>query len=97
VPVIPDIHKAIYEACSQPGALDMCNWHSCQTTHCRAGWTVHKAGPLGYALERQTSPVFAAMLIYEASGYEISPPRFFDSNEDVLADMRRLAEMEPQC
>ena len=94
VPIIPNIHKTIYDAVCQPNALDMSNWHSCETTHCRAGWVVHKAGPLGYALERQTSPVFAAMLIYEASGYEIAPPRFYDANEAALADMKRLAEQE---
>ena len=68
-------------------------WHSCETTHCRAGWVVHQAGEAGYALERKTSPVFAAMQIYKASGYEISPCRFFDSNEKALEDMKQLAEL----
>ena len=70
----------------------MGDWHSCETTHCRAGWAVHLAGPAGYALEKATSPVFAAQQIYKASGYEISPVRFFDDNEKALADMKRLAE-----
>jgi hypothetical protein len=72
----------------------MNSWHQCETTHCRAGWVVHLAGEKGYALERKTSPVFAAMMIYEASGYLISPPRFFEDNATALADMKRLAEEE---
>jgi hypothetical protein len=93
IPVIPDIHKALWEKAKQPEALNMDNWHSCDTTHCRAGWVVYLAGEAGYALEKKTSPVFAAMQIYKASGYAISPVRFYDSNEEALADMKRLAEV----
>jgi hypothetical protein len=53
---------------------------------------VHLAGEPGYALERFHNTLLAAQLIYEASGYKINPCRFFDSNEDALADMKRLAE-----
>ena len=70
----------------------MSSFHSCETTHCRAGWVIHTAGAEGYALEKETSSVFAAMQIYKASGYEISPNRFYDSNEEALEDMKRLAE-----
>ena len=91
IPVIKNIHKKIYKAASKKGCLDMGTWHTCQTTHCRAGWTVHLAGDAGYELERQTTPLFAAMQIYKASGYQISPCRFFDSNEKALEDMKKLA------
>jgi predicted metal-dependent hydrolase len=91
--VIEGIHQKLYAAVSQPSALDMGRWHFCETTHCRAGWVVHLAGEAGYELERRTSALFAAQQIYKASGYEISPARFFDSNEDALADMKRLAEV----
>jgi hypothetical protein len=70
----------------------MKQWHSCETTHCRAGWVVHLAGKAGYALEKKTSSLFAAQQIYKASGYLISPLRFFDSDKDALADMKKLAE-----
>ena len=69
----------------------MGNWHVCDTTHCRAGWVVHLAGEAGYALEKQTSTLFAAMQIYKVSGHLINPGRFYDSNEDALADMAKLA------
>ncbi len=72
----------------------MCDWHTCETTHCRAGWVVHLAGKPGYELEKRTSALFAAQQIYRASGYNISPVRFYESNEEAMADMKRLAEME---
>ena len=93
IPVIPDIHKAILAAVDQPACkLDMRDWHQCETTHCRAGWVVHLAGKAGYELEEQTSTLFAAQQIYKASGYEISPCRFFDVDEIAMADIKRLAE-----
>src|SRR5689334_12019206 len=54
IPVIQDIHKAVYAAASQPEALEMKAWHSCDTTHCRAGWVIHLAGKAGYELEQRT-------------------------------------------
>jgi hypothetical protein len=93
-PVIQDIHKKVYEAVSVPKALNMDNWHTCETTHCRAGWVVHLAGEEGYALEKFFNTQLAAQLIYDASGYQINPGRFFDGNEDAMADMKRLAEKE---
>jgi len=92
IPSIPDIHTRVYEAASQNNALNMDSWHTCETTHCRAGWVVHLAGEAGKKLEEQTSTLFAAMQIYKASGHEISPCRFFDSNKESLADMKKLAE-----
>jgi hypothetical protein len=94
IPIIPDIHKRIYERVSQPGALDMGSWHACETTHCRAGWVVHEAGEAGYALEKFHNTALAAQLIYRASGYEINPSRFYDPADVAMADMKRLAEGE---
>ena len=34
------------------------------------------------------------MLIYRESGYRINPARFYDKNDEALADMKRLAEIE---
>lgn len=92
VPRIENIHVKIWEAVSQPKALDMGKWHSCGTTHCRGGWVVHLAGEAGYALEKFHNTALAAQLIYLQSGYDINPCRFYDSNADALADMKRLAE-----
>jgi hypothetical protein len=94
-PVIENIHQKIYEAASVPKALDMTDWHTCDTTHCRAGWAVHLAGEAGAKLERQTSTLFAAMQIFKVSSpIQVAPPRFFESNEVALADMKKCAEQE---
>ena len=96
VPTIPDIHSAISAAVSQPGALDMGAWHRCEKTHCRAGWVVTLAGDAGKALEAFYDTALAAMKIYDASSAlpKVSPVRFFDGNEEALADMKRMAEIE---
>jgi hypothetical protein len=92
VPKIEDIHKRVYEAVSRPEALNMGSWHTCETTHCRAGWVVNLAGEAGKKLEEFFNTPLAAQLIYRESGYRINPCRFYDSNEDALADMKKLAE-----
>lgn len=96
VPKIANIHTVIFEAASQPQALNMSHWHTYGTTHCRAGWVVHKAGEAGYALERFHGTALAAQLIYRESDPEnpVSPVRFYETNEQALADMKRLADAE---
>ena len=89
-----NIHQVVYEAASKPGCLDMGNWHKCGTTHCRAGWVVHLAGDAGYDLERFHNTSLAAQLIYRKSGYLINPGRFYDNDEEAMADMKKLAELE---
>ena len=90
---IKDIHKVVYEAASKEGALDMGDWHSCGTTHCRAGWVVTLAGEGGKALEYAMGTPAAAAVIYMASDPELEKiPDFYTDNETALADMKRLAE-----
>jgi hypothetical protein len=69
-------------------------WHTCEKMHCRGGWVTTLAGKAGKELEAFHGTMLAAMLIYDASdpGYRINPCRFHDSNEDALADMKRMAE-----
>ncbi len=76
----------------------MGDWHTCNTTHCRAGWVVHLAGEAGYALERFHNTPLAAQLIYAASdpANPVSPVRFYESNAQAMADMKRLAEVGVQ-
>jgi hypothetical protein len=73
----------------------MSDWHTCDTTHCRAGWVVTLAGEAGKKLEDRTSTQFAAMMIYKASSpIRVSPPRFFDSTKSAIEDIKRCAELE---
>jgi hypothetical protein len=71
-------------------------WHTCDTTHCRAGWVVHLAGKPGYDLAKKTSTEFAAMQIYHKSSPDIpvSPVRFYESEPQAKEDMKRCAEAE---
>jgi hypothetical protein len=95
IPVIENIHSRVLEAVSVPKALDMSTWHTCDTTHCRAGWVVFLAGEEGKKLEEKTSTLFAAMQIYnKSSEIKVSPPRFYESNSVALEDMKRCAEQE---
>jgi hypothetical protein len=72
-------------------------WHTCDTTHCRAGWVVFLAGEEGRKLETNTSTQFAAMQIYKASSpIRVSPVRFFESNNEAMQDMKRCAEKEAE-
>lgn len=97
VPVIPNIHQTVYAAASNPDSLEMADvHHPCGRKHCRGGWVTTLAGEAGKALEAFYNWELAAMLIYDASDptFKINPARFYDSNEDALADMKRLAEEE---
>lgn len=95
VPTIANLHQTVFAAASKPDALYMGDWHTCETTHCRAGWIVFLAGEKGKALEKSSSTLFAAMQIAKASSpIKISPVRFFDKNDVAMADMQRCAEEE---
>lgn len=74
----------------------MGDWHTCDETHCRAGWIVALSGMAGRVLENATSTPFAAMQIAKASGIPISPVRFYDDNDAALADMARTAALEKE-
>lgn len=95
VPIIPNIHQKVYRAASKPGALDMSTWHSCKTTHCRAGWVVVLGGTQAKILEIRIGTGFAARRIYKASGHRnYNNMEFCASERESLADMKRLANRE---
>ena len=99
IPRVPSLHRRMLAAIeADPKSFDMKTWHSCATTHCRAGWAIHLAGAAGYALEMGMSSPTAGTLIHLASCPQLEgiAPDFYASNEDALADIRRLAAMEPE-
>jgi hypothetical protein len=90
VPVVENLDAKILALVEGgQGELDMGSWHSCDTTHCRAGWAVHLAGPAGYALEKKYGPQIAGRMIYRASVGRV--PWFFASNEQAIEDLRTCA------
>lgn len=95
IPVIENIHTQVYNAASAPNALNMETWHTCDTTHCRAGWVVALAGEKGKALEKLTDTAFAAKQIYKKSSDIFVPwDMFYVSNEAAMEDMKRCADEE---
>ncbi len=95
IPTITNIHGVIYEACKKVNALNMSKWHTCKSTHCRAGWTTCLAGYEGGILEGKIGTAAAATLIYRKSDPDGKfTLNFTDSNKGALAEMKRLAELE---
>lgn len=72
------------------GKLEQQTWHTCKTTHCRAGWAIIVAGEQGALLEKRLGPPAAAAALYTAAGLPI--PDFYNmNNEEVLAQIKDAA------
>jgi hypothetical protein len=89
VPVIENLDAKILEAVTTTGHLKMNAWHTCETTHCRAGWAITLAGAAGRDLEAKHGSHFAGIKIYRASTGRV--PNFFATDEDALVDIKRCA------
>jgi hypothetical protein len=94
VPVVENLDARILDAVTvKGGVLDMSQWHGsggvCGTTHCRAGWAIHFAGPAGAALERECGSQQAGAMIYRASTGRV--PHFFATDERAMEDIERCA------
>jgi hypothetical protein len=89
---IKNIDAAILAAIDARGnELRMSSWHTCGTTHCRAGWAIHLAGDAGYKLEKVVGSAAAGALIYAASRPDKPVPDFIASDAVALADLRACA------
>jgi len=96
VPTVKHIDAAILAAINKDGcALNMSAWHSCDTTHCRAGWAVVLAGERGMQMDAMIGTAAAGTLIYAASRPNDPIPDFYASNEDALDDIKKHAELDP--
>jgi hypothetical protein len=93
VPVVENLDATILQVVeSGNGKLQMDTWHTCETTHCRAGWAITLAGEAGKKLEERYGPEDAGRRIYLASTGRC--PWFFGSNEDALKDLREQAALQ---
>ena len=50
-------------ALAREDALDMTDFHRCNTVHCVAGWGIHNEGEAGYALERRVGSHNAGLML----------------------------------
>jgi hypothetical protein len=90
VPVIAGLDRQILQVIEAgQGSLNMSQWHTCETTHCRAGWAIHLAGEAGEKLEKAHGPHIAGRMIYIASTGRA--PHFFATNERAMEDIRASA------
>jgi len=73
------------------------NWHTCETTHCRAGWAIRLAGQAGSDIELRFGSAVAGSMIHLVSCPALGGlvPNFTASDDVALADIRRLAALEP--
>jgi len=95
VPTVDHLDAKILAAIENGGRLKMDAWHTCDTTHCRAGWTCVLAGYAGDVLESKIGTECAARLIYLKSRPGQPHPDFFASNEDALFDIKKCASENP--
>ena len=92
---VKNLNQKVAEAVAEDGALQMNDWHTCDTTHCWAGWITTLAGQAGKALESQTSTEFAAMVIFKNStGEHINPGYFYLDNDEAREKINELAAKE---
>ena len=95
VPRIPCLDTAILAQIEvRNGLLEMSAWHTCATTHCRAGWAITLAGDAGKALENTYGPATAGALLYAAAYPDRPVPNFYASTDAALADIRASAARE---
>ncbi|HXJ49292.1 MAG TPA: pentapeptide repeat-containing protein [Candidatus Acidoferrum sp.] len=97
VPVVENLDAKILSVIEGgDGRLEMGSWHTCETTHCRAGWAIHLAGKPGYELEQKYGdPAIAGRMIYRASTGR--GPHFYATNASALEDIKRCAAEQKEA
>jgi len=68
--------------------LAMGCWHTCDTTHCLAGWAIHQAGTIGKTLESLHGPHMAGLLLL---GHEAAS-HFYDSDKEAIEWLRSVVQ-----
>lgn len=81
----PQRLKAVAQAAlASDDALEMDYWHTCDTTHCIAGWAIHQAGALGRLLERVHCAEIAGLMLLGAEAH-----RYFYADNDQAREFLR--------
>ena len=82
--LLQQIAKIILE---NPKSLEMGSWHTCETTHCLAGWACY-LNPVAKELEETHGVEIAGLLTlgYEAHAY------FFKKNEEVIEWLKTIKD-----
>jgi hypothetical protein len=75
-------------ALAAPDALRMCGWHTCDTTHCIAGWAIAQAGEPGRLLEAAMGPEVAGLMLLGTEAHA----HFFDDDDTARAWLQEVLE-----
>ena len=75
-------------ALATDAALEMNTWHTCNTTHCIAGWAIHLAGEPGRLLEESHGPSVAGLMLLGAEAHS----HFYDNNADARKWLQEVLE-----
>ena len=95
IPTVDNLHSEMLKAIEAGGSLEMVSWHTCETTHCRAGWAITLAGAAGKALESSIGPAAAGALItLRSCPWMERVPNFYANNEAAMVDIKACAERE---
>lgn len=95
IPVIANIHQSVRKAVLAPKSLSMIYWHTCESTHCWAGWITRLAGDRGEILESLFGTAVAALMILDKSSeVKVNPMNFYTSERQARFQINRLAEQE---
>jgi uncharacterized protein YjbI with pentapeptide repeats len=78
-------------ALSRDDALEMRTWHTCETTHCIAGWACHLAKN-GKELEGAHGTQIAGLLLLGAEAHS----HFFDHNETARQWLQSIVDAAEQ-
>lgn len=70
-----------------PAALDMSDWHSCETVHSLAGWAIRQAGEEGARLEDEVGPAAAGAILLGLEAAHM----FYTDNETALQWLKEKA------
>jgi hypothetical protein len=73
-----ELPRKVAAAALVEGALDMGSWHTCETTHCLAGWAIQLSGAAGRIFEATTSPSVAGSILMPSASH-----LFFAGNEEA--------------
>jgi hypothetical protein len=80
----------VAHAALQDGALNMSDWHTCDTTHCIVGWAEHLSEKTRALAETHGHEV-AGLLTLGAEAHKY----FFASNEEARTFLQSVVDKEP--
>jgi hypothetical protein len=76
------------DALASKDTLQMDLWHTCNTTHCIAGWAIHHAGEIGYCMENEIGAPIAGLILLGPEAFK----HFYDTDEQARKYLESVLE-----